>query len=118
MDRLPYVWDYDIDEPTFRALLEGRTKVGRLDRDWAAVRLLEYATYREIVRLLGFRGIVEGWPGWRSRVRSDGRRRGFDFLIDWLPQHHPELLESAAFPKDCKDTKDSRDTNDFTVPCL
>jgi len=39
--RLPYVWDYDIDEERFRALLEGRETLGRLDRSWAAVRLLE-----------------------------------------------------------------------------
>jgi hypothetical protein len=95
MSRLPYVWDYDIDEETFQALLDGRTTLGRLDRDWAAVRLLEHASYREIVRRLGFRGILEGWPAWRSRIRSQSRRRGFDFLADWLPRRHPELLERS-----------------------
>lgn len=90
--RIPYVWDYDIDEAQFRALLAGELRVGRLDQHWAAVRLLEYAPYREIVRLLGFRRLVAGWPSWRHRVRSPGRRRGLDFLVDWLPVHHPELL--------------------------
>jgi hypothetical protein len=56
------------------------------------VRLIEYAPYREIVRLLGFRELVKGWPEWRRHVRSDGRRRGLDFLCAWLPQHHPELV--------------------------
>jgi hypothetical protein len=93
MSRLPYVWDYDIDEATFEAMLQGRTSFGALDRDWAVVRLLEYAPYREIIRRLGYREIVEGWPAWRSRIRSQSRRRGFDFLAEWLPQHHPELLE-------------------------
>ena len=37
--RLPYVWDYDIDEATFHAILAGEVTLGRL----AAVRLLEYA---------------------------------------------------------------------------
>jgi hypothetical protein len=41
--RLPFVWDYDLAEGDFEALLEGRKTLGRLDRDWAAVRLLEYA---------------------------------------------------------------------------
>jgi hypothetical protein len=36
--------------------------------------------------------LVRGWPGWRDRVRSPSRRRGFDFLVEWLPEHHPELL--------------------------
>jgi hypothetical protein len=90
--RPAYLWDYDIDEREFVDLLEGRVTKGRLDRDWAALRLIEHAPYREIVRLLGFRRLVEGWPRWRSRVRSESRRRGFDFLVSWLPLNHPELL--------------------------
>ena len=90
--RLAYVWDYEIDEEQLREMLAGRLTRGRLDRDWAAVRLLDYAPYAEIVRLLGFKALVEGWPRWRSRVRSASRRRGLDFLVSWLPQHHPELV--------------------------
>ena len=90
--RLPYVWDYDIDEDVFRALLEGRETLGRLNRDWAAARLLDHAPWREIRRLLSLGDLVRGWPAWRPRVRSESRRRGLDFLVEWLPRHHPELL--------------------------
>ena len=90
--RLPYVWDYDLDEDQFRRLLSGALTIGRLDQTWAAVRLLEYAPYREVRRLLTFREIVEGWPAWRHRIRSQSRRRGFDFLVEWLPRRRPELL--------------------------
>jgi len=89
---LPYVWDYDLDEKRFRAILEGRESVGRLDRDWAAVRLLEHASWREIRRLMSLGELVRGWPAWRARIRSMSRRRGLDFLADWLPRRHPELL--------------------------
>ena len=89
--RLPYVWDYDIDETGFRALLEGRETLGRLNRDWAAARLLDHASWREIRRLLSLGDLVRGWPAWRRRVRSE-RRRGLDFLVEWLPRHHPELV--------------------------
>ena len=94
--RLPWVWDYDLDAEAFGDLLAGRTTIGRLDRDWAAVRLLEYAPYVEIVRQLGFSALVRDWPRWRSRVRAESRRRGFDFLVAWLPQHHPELLDGNS----------------------
>ena len=87
-----YVWDYDIDETQFNALLSGQLTIGRLNRDWAAIRLLEYASYADIIQLLGFAAITEGWPAWRKRIRSESRKRGFDFLVEWLPQHHPELL--------------------------
>lgn len=90
--RLPYVWDYDIDETRFRALLGGGEAIGRLDRDWAAARLLDHASWCEIRRLMSLGDLVEGWPTWRGRVRSSSRRRGFDFLVEWLPRHHPELL--------------------------
>jgi hypothetical protein len=90
--RLPYVWDYDMDSSQFLEILEGRHTIGRLDQDWAAYRLLEYAPYEEIIRLLGFRKLFENWPRWRKRIRSKGRVRGFDFLVKWLPEKHPELL--------------------------
>lgn len=87
-----YLWDYDIDESTFQALLAGEEKLGRLDQDWAALRLIEYGTYAEIVHLIGFLALVRGWPRWRDRVRVKSRQRGLDFLVEWLPQTHPELL--------------------------
>ena len=94
--RLPYIWDYDIDQDQLRQMLEGNLTMGRLGRDWAAVRLLEHAPYREVVRLLGFPSLVEGWPRWRNAIRSKSRQRGFDFLVEWLPAHHPELLRSET----------------------
>ena len=90
--RLSFVWDYDLDEGDFKALLEGRKTVSRLDRNWAAVRVLEYASYPEIRRLLSLRDLVEGWPRWRGRIRSETRRRGLDFLVEWLPRERPDLL--------------------------
>jgi len=72
-NRLPWVWDYEIDELELRALPAGERTIGRLDQHWAAVRLLEYGSYRDVV----FSAI---------------RRRGLDFLVAWHPEHHPELV--------------------------
>lgn len=91
--RLWYVWDYDIDEATFQAMLDGKVTLGRLGRDWAAVRLLEYAPYQEIIQRLGFSTIVQDWSLWRNRLRSNGRQRGFDFLVKWLSEEHRELIQ-------------------------
>ena len=90
--RARYVWDYDISEQEFDALLAGRAARGRLDRAWAAARLIDSAPYEEVVRRIGFGELVRHWPEWRSRVRSTSARRGLDFLAEWLPKHHPELL--------------------------
>ena len=78
--RLAFVWDYDIDAAQFQAPLAGELAIWRLNRDWAAIRLL------------GFAALVQGWSAWRHHIRSDTRRRGCGFLVAWLPQHHPELL--------------------------
>ena len=89
--QLHFLWDYDIDAECFVEILEGKRTVGRLDRDWAALRLLEYGSYRDIVELLGFAALLKGWPRWRERVRSEQLRRGLDFLAAWLPEHRPDL---------------------------
>lgn len=92
LSRSPYVWDYNIDKDQFNEMLAGHLTIGRLGQDWAAVRLIEYAPYPEIIRRLGFRAIIENWSHWKPRIRSQSRQRGFDFLVEWLPKHHPELL--------------------------
>ncbi|HSH05037.1 MAG TPA: hypothetical protein VLL52_21160 [Anaerolineae bacterium] len=89
--RPPYLWDYNIDNQTFQAILAGKQTVGRLDQDWATIRLLEYGTYPEIIELIGFPALVEGWPRWREHVRAPSRQRGFDFLVDWLKQNPSRL---------------------------
>jgi len=88
----PYVWDYDLDQNQFREILNGHLTKGRLNQDWATRRLLEYAPYEEIIQLIGYKKLVENWSHWRGRIRSKSRVRGFDFLVKWLPEKHPELL--------------------------
>ncbi|MFN8403954.1 MAG: hypothetical protein U0V48_10425 [Anaerolineales bacterium] len=41
--KLPYLWDYDLDPAQFYEILNGRLVKGRLNQDWAARRVLEYA---------------------------------------------------------------------------
>jgi len=89
--RSPYVWDYNINESQFLEILAGHRTLGRLDQDWAARRLIEYAPYEEIVRLIGFPRLVREWPRWRGGIRSKSRKRGLDFLVRWLPEKHPEV---------------------------
>lgn len=93
-ERLPWVWDYDISAEEFRAMLAGQLHRGRLGQDWAAVRLIEYAPYEQIVAWLGFAGLAKGWPQWRNKVRSPSRKRGLDFLMQWLVEHpQPSLVQ-------------------------
>ena len=90
--KAPYLWDYDIDEERFKKILWGENRIGHLDQTWATIRLFESAPYWDIVRLLGYPEIVRRWPLLRNRIRSQSRRRGFDFLVDWLRTKHPEKI--------------------------
>jgi hypothetical protein len=91
--RSPYVWDYNIEETQFKDILAGKIVVGRFDQDWAARRLIEYAPYKEIVQQIGYARLVKNWSRWRNGIRSVSRKRGLDFLVEWLPQKHPELCQ-------------------------
>lgn len=91
--RARYVWDYELTQEQFDAMLAGQYENGPLNRDWAAVRLIEWAPYAEMIRRIGYKTLVENWPRWRSRVRSHSAVRGLDFLTEWLPRYHPELIE-------------------------
>lgn len=93
--RARYVWDYDLTQEQFDAMLDGHYVDGHLNRDWAAVRLIEWAPYREMIQRLGYKALIENWPRWRNRLRSAQQTRSIDFLVDWLPKHHPELLGEA-----------------------
>lgn len=87
-----FAWDYMIDKDTFVDILKGRRTLGRLDAQWATQRLLEYAPYSEVHRYLSFGEFAQRWPAIRHHIRSESRRRGYDFLLSWLNDHHPEWL--------------------------
>ena len=97
--RAKYVWDYDLTQEQFDDLLAGRWSRGSLNRDWAAVRLIEYARYEDMIRTIGFLAFLKEWPHWRKRVRSEEQRQEFDWLTAWLPVHHPELLIHSGAEK-------------------
>lgn len=90
---LPSVWDYNITREQFFDVLDGKLTLGRLDRDWAMLRLIEYASYDEILRGMSMKNLLTEYPRLRSRIRSVSRKRGLDFLVAWVPTHHPEWLQ-------------------------
>lgn len=91
-NRARYVWDYDLTQAQFDDILAGRYKHGHLDRDWASIRIIEWAKYEDMIRIIGYLSLVKDWQNWRMRIRSEQQRRSIDFLVEWLPKHHPELL--------------------------
>lgn len=95
--KYPWVWDYPLTKQEFDDILDGKLIAwGALDRDWAAVRLIEWNTYPRMIQRLGYAGFVDGWPRWRSHVRDAMQRNALDFAREWLITRHPETLNRDA----------------------
>jgi hypothetical protein len=84
--RYPWLWDVDMDNRTFEALLRGGDAPPPHDQRWAIVRLLEYAPYSEIRRLLPDEILLQWWPDVSPRLRSKTRRDGMAFVCSWLKE--------------------------------
>lgn len=85
--RYPWLWDTDLDNEAFEAILHGRRAAPPYGISWALLRLVEYAPYSEIKRLLPREQFLALWPSLAARVRSQTRRRGMDFWHQWMRQH-------------------------------
>ena len=84
--RCPWLWDVDLDSASFEALLAGGSGSLPHDRRWALLRLVEYAPYAEIRRLLPLDYFLEAWPSLAPRMRSQTRRQGMEFYYEWNQQ--------------------------------
>jgi hypothetical protein len=87
--RFPWLWDTNMDNATFEAILSGQASRPPHDSRWAMLRLIEYAPYPEIRRLLPRERFLRDWPELAPRVRSRARREGMDFLYSWLREKMP-----------------------------
>jgi len=84
--RFPWLWDSEMDSAEFEAILRGAGGGPPHDSRWALLRLIEYAPYADIQRLLPRDRFLEEWPALATRVRSRTRREGMDFLYQWFQQ--------------------------------
>ncbi len=50
----------------------------------AMIRLIEYAPFSEIRRLLPRDSFIEAWPRLAPAIRSSARRQGMEFFRDWI----------------------------------
>lgn len=82
-ERYAWLWDVDLIPSEFDAILAGRAGVDPEDRRWALLRLLEYAPYRELRRLIPLEYFLVEWPNLAPSVRSRTRRQGMEFFYHW-----------------------------------
>jgi hypothetical protein len=78
-----WLWDVDLSNEDFDRSLAGEGRSG-FDRNWAMIRLIEYAPFSEIRRLLPRDPFIEAWPRLAPAIRSSARRQGMEFFRDWI----------------------------------
>ncbi|MDA1273792.1 MAG: hypothetical protein O2960_07040 [Verrucomicrobia bacterium] len=81
--RFPWLWDTELDNAEFEALLRSYVAKPPHDARWAMLRLIEYPPYSSVRRLLPRERFLNAWPELGSRVRSRARREGMEFLYQW-----------------------------------
>ncbi len=86
--RFPWLWDAEMDSAEFEAILSGAAGKPPHDSRWALLRLIEYAPYADIRRLLPRDRFLKEWPELAARVRSRARREGMDFVYHWFKRDH------------------------------
>ena len=79
-----WLWDSDMDNAAFEAVLRGEAAQAPHDQCWAIARLLEYAACSEIRRLLPHEGGQRRWPELWPRLRSKAHRERMAFVCRWL----------------------------------
>jgi len=83
-EKYSWLWDVDMDAASFQRTLAGQERSDFFDQQWALIRLIEYAPYADILRLLPRQAFVNLWPQIEGRIRSATRREGMAFVRERL----------------------------------
>jgi hypothetical protein len=83
-EKYSWLWDVDMDSARFQRTLAGQERDGFFDQAWALVRLIDYAPYPDILRLMPRQAFVTLWPQIESHIRSATRREGMAFVREQL----------------------------------
>ena len=75
------IWDYNLSEGDFLAILLGKKEVGWFNQDWALLRLVENLHYYELKRLVDFKVLKQHWPHIRNKVFNKYLKEEYDWLL-------------------------------------
>jgi len=84
--KYPWLWDVPFGNEHFDAALRG-DGAWPYDERWAMIRLIEYAPYRYLKRMLPKQRFVEIWPDISKRIRAREEREGMEFCYQHLKQN-------------------------------
>jgi hypothetical protein len=88
MDKRIYsqlVWDYDLPQEEFEAILRGEKVLGNLDQSWAMARILENLNYYEAMKLISTELLRKNWEMVKGKLFKKSIKRGYEFILQRYP---------------------------------
>jgi hypothetical protein len=80
-----WLWDTDMGNDRFDEYLT-QADMSSDEAQWAMLRLIDYAPYRRLKRMLPRKRFIEMWPHISRRIRPQSLREGMDFYYSWFVQ--------------------------------
>ncbi|MCL2104707.1 MAG: hypothetical protein FWH21_06605 [Kiritimatiellaeota bacterium] len=84
--KYPWLWDTDMGNARFDEYLT-QAEMSSYDARWAMLRLIDYAPYRDLQRMLPIQRFLTMWPQISTKIRPRELREGMDFVHQWITQN-------------------------------
>lgn len=84
MDKKTYdqlIWDYNLPQEDFEAILRGEKVLGSLDQNWAMARVLENLNYYEAMRLVSLEYLGKHWRTIKGKLFKNSIKEGYEFVL-------------------------------------
>lgn len=79
------VWDYNLTQSEFEAILTGEKVLGNMDQNWAIVRVLENLNYYDAMNLVSLNTLRSNWKEIQPKLFNSSIKNGYEFLLQRYP---------------------------------
>lgn len=84
MDKKMYsnlVWEYNLPQEEFEAILHNEKKIGSLDQSWAIARVLENLNYYDAMKLIPIDLLEKRWETVKNKLFKNSIKNGYEFVL-------------------------------------
>ncbi|MEK7495756.1 MAG: hypothetical protein AAB569_06400 [Patescibacteria group bacterium] len=79
------VWDYNLNQKEFEAILQGKKVLGNMNQSWAIARVLENLNYYDAMSLISLDTLRNNWNKVKGRLFNNSIKNGYEFLLQRYP---------------------------------
>ncbi len=79
------VWDYNMTQSEFEAILAGKKVLGNMNQSWAITRVLENLNYYDAMNLVSLNTLRSNWKEVQSKLFNSSIKNGYEFLLQRYP---------------------------------